>query len=120
MTLRLWLAAALIVAVSADMRLLLGTSGERWLPLDVATRVPMIGALLGGITLTLGAGTRQVALLLLLGLCAYSVVDPRLSDSIYLLMFLAILAIHGGGVLAIDGVAKRWQSRLFPSPTANE
>src|SRR5580692_61236 len=119
-TLRLWLAAALIVAASADARLLLGTSGEKWLPLDVAMRVPMVGALMGGITLILGAGTRQVALLLLLGLFAYSVVDPRLSDSIYLLMLLAILAIHGGGALAIDGVAKRWQSRLFSSPTANE
>jgi len=120
MTLRLWLAAALIVAASVDARLLLGTSWEKWLPLDVAMRMPMVGALMGGITLLLGAGTRQVALLLLLGLFAYSVVDPRLSDSIYLLMLLAILAIHGGGVLAIDGVAKRWQSRLFSSPTANE
>jgi NADH dehydrogenase/putative oxidoreductase len=109
MTLRLWLAAALIVAASADARLLLGTSGEKWLPLDVAMRVPMVGA-----------GTRQMALLLLLGLFAYSVVDPRLSDSIYLLMLLAILSIQGGGVLAIDDLARRWQSRLFSTPTANE
>jgi putative oxidoreductase len=120
MTLRLWLAVALLVAASVDARLLLGMSGEKWLPLDVATRVPMVGALIGGITLTISAGTRQVALLLLLGLFAYSVVDPRLSDSIYLLMLLAILAIHGGGVLAIDDLAKRWQSRLFSTPTANE
>jgi NADH dehydrogenase/putative oxidoreductase len=75
---------------------------------------------MGGITLILGAGTRQVALLLLLGLFAYSVVDPRLSDSIYLLMLLAILAIHGGGLLAIDDLAKRWQSRFFSTPTAKE
>jgi putative oxidoreductase len=120
MTLRLWLAAALMVAASSDARLLLGESAEKWLPLDVAMRVPMVGALMGGITLMLGAGTRQVALLLLLGLFAYSVVDPRLSDSIYLLMLLAILAIHGGGVLAIDDLAKRWQSRLFSTPTPNE
>ena len=120
MTLRLWLAAAVIVAASANARLLLGTSEEKWLPLDVASRVPMVGALIGGITLMLGAGTRQVALLLLLGLFAYSVVDPRFSDSIYLLMLLAILAIHGGGVLAIDDLARRWQSRLFSTPSANE
>lgn len=113
MTLRVWLAAALTVAASADARLLLGTSGERWLPLDVATRVPMVGGLIGGFTLMIGAGTRQVALLLLLGLFAYSVIDPRLSDSIYLLMLLAILSIHGGGWLAIDDLVKRWQSRLF-------
>ena len=120
MTLRVWLAAALIVAASADARLLLGTSAERWLSLDVATRVPMLGALIGGVTLMIGAGTRQVALLLLLGLFAYSVVDPRLSDSIYLLMLLAILSIHGGGGLAIDDLAKRWQSRLFSTPSASE
>src|ERR1700723_3273122 len=120
MGLRLWLAAALIVAASADLRPLLGTSGERWLPLDVATRVPMMGALLGGIALLLGAGTRQVASLLLLGLFAYAVVDPRLSDSIYLLMLLAILAIHGGGALGIDDLVKRWQSRLFSTPSADE
>jgi NADH dehydrogenase/putative oxidoreductase len=59
-------------------------------------------------------------LLVLLGLFAYSVVDPRLSDSIYLLMLLAILSIHGGGRLAIDDLAKRWQSRLFSTPSASE
>jgi putative oxidoreductase len=120
MTLRLWLAAALIVAASADARLLVGTSGEKWLPLDVATRVPMVGALVGGIALIVGAGTRQIALLLLLGLFAYSVVDPRLTDSIYLFMLLAMIAIQGGGVLAIDDLAKRWQSRLFSVPSAAE
>src|SRR5277367_7101695 len=46
LTLRLWLAAALIVAASADARLLLGASGQEWLPLDVASRVPLVGALL--------------------------------------------------------------------------
>jgi NADH dehydrogenase FAD-containing subunit/uncharacterized membrane protein YphA (DoxX/SURF4 family) len=120
MTLRIWLAAALIVAASADARLLLGTGWDKWLPLDVATRVPVICALMGGITLTMGAGTRQVASLLLFGLFAYSVIDPRLSDSIYLLMLLAVLAIHGGGALAVDELAKRWQNRLFSTSSANQ
>jgi NADH dehydrogenase FAD-containing subunit/uncharacterized membrane protein YphA (DoxX/SURF4 family) len=120
MTLRIWLAAALIVAASAGARLLLGTGWDKWLPLDVATRVPIICALMGGITLTMGAGTRQVALLLLFGLFAYSVVDPRLSDSIYLLMLLAVLAIHGGGALAVDELARRRQNRLFSTSNANQ
>src|SRR5258708_37249969 len=88
--LRLWLGAALVVAASADARLSLGVSAERWLPLDVAVRLPMVVALVGGAALIMGAGTRYVALLLLLGLFVFSVVDPRLSDSIYLLMLLAI------------------------------
>jgi NADH dehydrogenase/putative oxidoreductase len=70
--------------------------------------------------LIVGAGTRYVALLLLLGLFAFSVVDPRLTDSIYLLMLLAILGVHGGGALAIDTLAKRWHSRLFPIPSSGE
>jgi putative oxidoreductase len=119
--LRLWLGAALVVAASADARLLLGgASAERWLPLDVAMRLPMVAALVGGIALMIGAGTRYVALLLLLGLFAFSVADPRLSDSIYLLMLLAILVVHGGGELAIDALARRWQSRLFSIPSSGE
>src|SRR5277367_5217394 len=44
--LRLWLGAALVIAALADARLLLGASGQEWLPLDVASRVPLVGALL--------------------------------------------------------------------------
>ncbi|MGO9950548.1 MAG: FAD-dependent oxidoreductase [Steroidobacteraceae bacterium] len=117
--LRLWLGAALLIA-SADARLSLGASSERWLPLDVAMRLPMVAALVGGIALILGVGTRYAALLLLLGLFGSSVVDPRLTDSIYLLMLLAILVVHGGGVLAIDALAKRWHSRLFSVPSSSE
>jgi len=118
--LRLWLGAALVVAASADARLSLGVNAERWLPLDVAVRLPMVVALVGGAALMVGAGTRYVALLLLLGLFAFSVVDPRLTDSIYLLMLLAILGVHGGGALAIDTLAKRWHSRLFPISSSGE
>ena len=118
--LRLWLGAALVVAAVGDARLSLGASAERWLPLDVAMRLPMVAALVGGVALMLGAGTRYVALLLLLGLFGSSVVDPRQSDSIYLLMLLAMLVVHGGGVLTIDALARRWHSRLFSVPSSSE
>jgi putative oxidoreductase len=117
--LRAWLAGALMVAGSPGAREFLSSSGDKWLPLDVATRVPVVCALMGGVALILGAATRAFALLLLFGLFAYSVVDPRLSDSIYLLMLLAILAIHGAGVLSIDGLVKRWQNRLFSASCAD-
>src|SRR5258708_21392958 len=61
-----------------------------------------------------------MALLLRVGLVGLSGVDPRLGDSIYLLMLLAILGVHGGGVLAIDALARRWQSRLFSIPSSGE
>jgi NADH dehydrogenase FAD-containing subunit/uncharacterized membrane protein YphA (DoxX/SURF4 family) len=118
--LRLWLGAALIIAASADARQSLGVGAERWLPLDVAMRVPMVTALAGGLALMLGAGTRYVSLVLLLGLFAFSVVDPRQSDSIYLLMLLAILVAHGGGGLAVDALAKRWHSRFASIQNSGE
>jgi putative oxidoreductase len=118
--LRLWLGAALVVAAWAHAPPSLGASAERWLPLDVAMRLPMVAAVVGGVALAIGAGTRYVAFLLLLGLFAFSVADPRLTDSIYLLMLLAILVVHGGGVLAIDALARGWQSRLFSIPSGGE
>jgi putative oxidoreductase len=118
--LRLWLGVSLIVAASPAVGLSLGASWGTWLPLDVAARVPTIGALAGGFALIMGAGTRVVVLLLLLGLSVYSIVDPRLNDSIYLLMLFAILAVHGGGVLAINTLAARWLERLFPTLNADD
>ena len=119
MALRVWLGAALLIAASVDANWVPITQAERWLPLDVAMRVPMIGALLGGAALVLGASTQPVALLLLLGLFGFSMVDPRLSDSIYLLMLLATLATHGGGKFAVDPVLRRWHSRLIATRSPN-
>ena len=110
--LRLWLGLALVVAALGHVRQSLGAGAERWLPLDVAMRVPMVTALAGGVALMLGAATRYVALGLLLCLFAFSVVDPRLSDSIYLLMLLAILVAHGGGRLTVDAAVELWHRRL--------
>jgi NADH dehydrogenase len=52
---------------------------------------------------------------LLVSLFAYSVVDPRTTDSIYLLMFLAILGIYGGGLISMDGAMLRLRERFFPA-----
>src|SRR5277367_6260372 len=72
--LRLWLGAALVIAALPDAQLLRGADAGRWLPLDVAMRLPMAAALVGGIALIFGAGTRYVAFVLLLGIFAFSVV----------------------------------------------
>ena len=113
--LRIWLGAALLVAVYA-------TTGQfdlekigRWLPLDVAMRIPLAAGLVGGTLLVMGAGTRYIATALLASLVAYSVVDPRATDSIYMLMFLAILSIYGGGLLSIDHALLNLRDRYFPA-----
>ncbi|HXA36716.1 MAG TPA: FAD-dependent oxidoreductase [Steroidobacteraceae bacterium] len=112
--LRVWLGLALLMAVYADTHRLVLDNIARWFPLDVAVRIPAGAALMGGILLVIGAGTRYVATALLVSLVAASVVDPRATDSIYLLMFLAILAIYGGGGISIDRATQRLRDRFFP------
>ena len=110
--LRVWLGVALGVACTPKALVLLGEGVERWLPLDVVARLPVPAAVAGCVALMLGLGTRVVSLVLLLTLSVFSVVDPRQSDSIYLLMLLAILIVYGGGGLSVDVWFKRWHSRF--------
>lgn len=115
--LRMWLGAALILAALAGAdRFEAGYFG-RWLPLDVAMRLPLSGAWVGGVLLLLGAGTRYIAALLLVSLFAYSIVDPRITDEIYLLMLLTIFSVYGGGLISIDRVIGILRDRLFAEST---
>jgi putative oxidoreductase len=87
---------------------------ERWLPLDVASRVPLAAAGVGGALLLTGLATRYVAAGLLFGLFAYSMIDPRITDSVYMLMFLAILGVFGGGLVSLDELFVRLRDLSFP------
>jgi putative oxidoreductase len=111
--LRVWLGLALLVAAYASARPLELENIGRWLPLDVAMRIPSWAAWVGGGLLVIGAGARYIATALLVSLIAFSVVDPRATDSIYLLMFLAILGIYGGGPISIDHMLLRLRDRYF-------
>ncbi len=111
---RVWLGIALLMAAFSRSSGAEFTDLEQWLPLDVAMRVPLPGAWLGGVLLLTGLATRYIAALLLVGLFAYSMIDPRITDSIYLLMFLAILGVYGGGFLSLDGLLVRLRDRFFP------
>ncbi|MDP9010467.1 MAG: FAD-dependent oxidoreductase [Pseudomonadota bacterium] len=111
---RVWLGIALLEtalsrAYGAEWKDL-----ERWLPLDVAVRVPLGAAWVGGVLLLAGLATRYIAAVLLFGLFAYSIIDPRVTDSIYLLMFLAILGALGAGFLSLDELLVHWRDRFFP------
>ena len=68
----------------------------------MAIRVPPASAWVGGVLLLTGLATRYIAAVLFFGLFAYSMIDPRVTDSIYLLMFLAILGVYGGGFVSLD------------------
>ena len=111
---RVWLGIALLMAAFSRSSGAEFKDLEQWLPLDVAMRVPLPGAWVGGVLLLTGLATRYIAALLLVGLFAYSMIDPRVTDSIYLLMFLAILGVYGGGFVSLDGLLVRLRDRFFP------
>ncbi|MGC2033383.1 MAG: FAD-dependent oxidoreductase [Steroidobacteraceae bacterium] len=111
---RVWLATALLMAAFSRSSGAEFKDFERWLPLDVAARVPLACAWVGGVLLLTGLATRYIAAVLLFGLFAYSMIDPRITDSIYLLMFLAILGVYGGGLVSLDELLVRLRDRFFP------
>lgn len=116
--LRIWLGLAMWTAAYDRMGHQHVEAVARWLPLDVAARIRLAAAFVGGTLLVLGAGTRYIASALLLCLVLVSAVDPRTTDSIYLLIILGILAIYGGGRLSLDGVLLRWRDRLLKESSA--
>ena len=111
---RVWLGTALLLAAISRSPGVDFADLERWLPLDVAMRVPLACAWMGGVLLLIGLATRYIAAVLLCGLFAYSMIDPRATDSIYLLMFLAILGVYGGGLVSLDEFLVRLRDRIFP------
>jgi NADH dehydrogenase/putative oxidoreductase len=112
--LRIWLGAALVIAAYTHSHVVDLKGLERWLPLDVAMRFPPAAAWLGGLSLIGGLATRYVATLLLVSVFGYSIVDPRLTDSIYILMLLAILGVYGGGWVSLDQALIAFRDRFFP------
>ena len=101
---RIWFGAALLLPAMrslwapADHSLRL----SHWLPVGTTVQLPATFALIGGGFLVLGFGTRYtaVALALMLPLC--NLVDPLMTDVVYLLIMSAIFVIYGGGKLSVD------------------
>ncbi|MGB6354361.1 MAG: FAD-dependent oxidoreductase [Steroidobacteraceae bacterium] len=114
--LRVWLAIALLMAAVSRSSGAEFNELERWLPLDVTMRVPHAAAWVGGVLLLTGLATRYIAAVLFCGLFVYSMIDPRVTDSIYFLMFLAVLGVYGGGFVSIDELLVHWRDRAFPLP----
>lgn len=114
--LRIWLAASLLVAASHRELPQSGplSSLSLWLPLDVAAHVPAAVALVIGVPLLLGFGTRFLCVAMVLAVFGNAMVDPRETDAVYLLMCFSILIVFGGGALSLDrGVAALF-ARLLP------
>ena len=121
---RMWLAATLLLATarpSIASRVDLAALGL-WLPLDIAARLPGGIALIGGLLLFVGLGARYLAVIMIFGLFADAMMDPRETDAVYLLMVFSIIIIYGGGPLSLDRVLRaplravpRWGARTAHS-----
>ena len=124
---RVWLGAALLLAPmrSAWVPVEFTARLYAWFPLSTVSQLPADFALVGGALLLLGFATRYVmaALALVLSLCC--LIDPRLTDAVYLLMMSAIFIIYGAGKLSVDhfiaGVLEsRWGDRSRRSEAARK
>jgi NADH dehydrogenase/putative oxidoreductase len=113
---RVWLGAALLLAVlrpdAAHGHPVAGMAA--WLPIMTASHVPAIEALVGGSLLLLGLGTRYTAAALIIALSLGGMMDPRMSDTVYLLMLCAIFVLFGAGPLSLDALMARVLARKFP------
>jgi putative oxidoreductase len=101
---RIWLGAALMLAtmrpawVPGDNTARLGA----WFPLSTVERLSGNFVLVGGLLLLLGLATRYVMVAIALVLLLCCLMDPRLTDAVYLLMMSAIFIVYGAGKLSAD------------------
>ena len=103
---RIWTACALLrVAAPAS---------AVWLPLSTSSHISSAAARVGGMLLLSGFATRYTAILLALMAVAGDMMDPRLTDDIYWLMLLGLLAVRGAGGLSIDALIDRWLRSHYP------
>jgi NADH dehydrogenase FAD-containing subunit/uncharacterized membrane protein YphA (DoxX/SURF4 family) len=96
-----------------------------WLPLDTVERFLANVGLVGGALLLFGLATRYVMVALVVVLSLGCMMDPRLTDALYLLMMAGIFIIYGAGKLSVDHLiarllVSRWGDRSRRSATALE
>lgn len=116
--LRTWLAVALLETARLDF---VGSSAPRstlsmWLPLDLAARIP-IGTGWIGILLLLGLGVRYLGALLIAVVFTGAMMDPRGTDTVYLLVLFALFIFHGGGGFSLDAAVRGFVNWRLPPLT---
>ncbi len=112
---RLWLASTLLLAVwpgFLDQNQL--AAAGMWLPLQTVAYMPVSVALVGGVLLLMGFATRYVSMALILALFVGTMIDPRLNDAAYLLMFFVIFIVHGAGAISVDHIVARLFEKFLP------
>jgi putative oxidoreductase len=113
---RVWLALALLVdaAARAMNSHVPQPPQPMWLPLDLVGRIPAASGAFG-LLLLCGFATRYVSALVIVAAFAYAMMDPRGTDSVYVLVLFAIIVIHGGGLLSIDQAVSHLVKKYLPT-----
>ena len=105
---RIWMACTLLRVGSPESGILL--------PLSTSAHYGTATlALAGGAFLLLGLMTRQWSLVLALVTFVGAMMDPRLTDDVYLLMIFALLSAHGAGWFSLDALIDAGLKRRFPN-----
>jgi putative oxidoreductase len=114
--LRIWLALTMMVAAFPMWRQFSEPSSTflKWLPLTLSAQIP-VGSGWIGMILLLGIGTRYLAGLVVAIVFAHAMMGPRGTDSVYLLVLLGILIIHGAGRLSIDRAVNKVVNQYLPT-----
>lgn len=118
---RLWFAIALLAAgarvvdggVLSRFSDLVANEGAQWFPISTALHCPPMVALLGGVLLFFGIGTRYTAIVLL-SIASVSAMLTSGSDDAYLAILFVMFVIQGAGRLAIDPLIAAQVKQRYP------
>jgi NADH dehydrogenase FAD-containing subunit/uncharacterized membrane protein YphA (DoxX/SURF4 family) len=120
--LRLWLASiVLLPALSVAVNSASGNNElSRWLPLATTGNLQTGVALVSGSLLLLGLGTRYLGMGLILSLSVGVMIDPRQTDTVYLLMLCTLFITYGAGTLSLDAWLSMHLKRRYPQLMQDE
>jgi len=115
LVLRIWLAAAMLVAAgSALFGLMRPELIDLLLPVRTAGHIAPPLLLPCAVLLAVGLGARIASVVLILGMLAAQMTDPRLSEDGYWLLALGLVALTGAGALSLDALLELTLKRVFP------
>ena len=112
LTLRAWLAAALMIASGMSLTATAGI--EQWLPFSSAPRLPSAIAAVCAVLLVTGFAARFTGMALVAAAIALTVMDPSVGPDWRWATVLGLLLAFGAGPLSLDTLLYDRLRRVFP------
>jgi putative oxidoreductase len=115
LTLRVWLALAMLAAAGADFSSAMPAGlFAKLFPVQSAQHLPLVLLVGAAWLLALGAGARAVSVILLVAVVAMQAMAAHLSQDWYWMLTLGLLAVTGPGAFSVDAALERMLRRVFP------